>query len=299
MAAPDKSELQTEFTGLDWVLLVGPAFIWGLSFLLMAEGLEAFNPGLVTLMRVGFGFVAVVAMSRERVEFEPQDMPRLAVLGFFWLAFPLTLFPIAQQWIDSSVAGMLNSAMPLATAFVGWMVFSIPTRGVQLVGVLVGFVGILFIGLPTAATDGTSALGVVLVVVAVSSYGVAINMTVPLQQRYGAAPVLRRALSFAVVLTAPYGIYGITDSSWSMRSFAACAVLGLFGTGVAYVMAATLAGRVGAVRTSIITYLVPIVAVLAGVVFRDEMLSPWAVVGTAIVLVGALLASRAAPTLAD
>jgi drug/metabolite transporter (DMT)-like permease len=290
----DASELNANFTRFDWLLLFGPALIWGLSFLLMAEGLEAFNPGLVTLFRVGFGFVAVLAMSRGRTEFAPEHKVRLAAIGFFWLAFPLTLFPIAQQWIDSSVAGMLNSAMPLATAFVGWMIFATPTRGMQLAGVLVGFVGILIIGIPTAATDGTSAIGVVLVICAVCSYGVAINLAVGMQQLYGAVPVLRRALGVACILCAPYGMFGLANSTFALSSMLACIVLGVFGTGVAYVMATTLAGRVGAVRTSVTTYIVPIVAVAAGVLFRDETLSSWSALGTLVVLCGALLATRSA-----
>jgi drug/metabolite transporter (DMT)-like permease len=294
LADLEVSELNADFTRLDWVLLLVPAVIWGMSFLLMAEGLEAFNPGLVTFFRVGFGFVAVLMMAPRRTEFAPEHRLHLAAIGFFWLAFPLTLFPIAQQWIDSSVAGMLNSAMPLATALVGWAIFSTPTRGVQLAGVLVGFVGILIIGVPTATTDSTSALGVILIVLAVCCYGIAINLAVPMQQTYGAAPVLRRALAVACVLCAPYGLYGLSQSTYSSSSLAACVVLGLLGTGVAYVMAATLAGRVGAVRTSIITYIVPIVAVSAGVIFRDEMLSWWAVLGTTVVLFGALLSTRSA-----
>lgn len=294
MAATDASELSADFSRFDWVLLLGPALIWGTSFFLMAEGLESFSPGLVSMFRVTFGLVAVSAMARGPSEFAPEHRLRLAAIGFFWLAFPLTLFPIAQQWIDSSVAGMLNSAMPLATAFFGWVLFATATRGVQLIGVLVGFAGILIIGVPTAATGGTSAIGVVLVIIAVCSYGIAINLAVPMQQLYGAAPVLRRALSVACVLCAPYGIYGLSDSTFAVGSMFACVVLGVFGTGVAYVMAATLAGRVGAVRTSVTTYIVPIVAVAAGVLFRNETLSGWSVLGTGVVLTGALISTRSA-----
>ena len=71
----------------------------------------------------------------------------------------------------------------------------------------------------------------------------------------------------------------------------ACLALGAGGTGIAYALAAELNGRVGAVRTSIVTYLIPIVAILLGVVFRDDSVTVWAIIGTAIVLGGAYTAN--------
>ena len=153
-------------------------------------------------------------------------------------------------------------------------------------------VGILLIGIPEATTAGTNAAGVLLVVVAVCSYGVAVNVAGPLQQRHGSLPVTARALAFATVMVAPFGIWGIPDSTFDWGSLAACAVLGAGGTGLAFAMAATLTGRVGAVRTSIVTYLMPIVSIVLGVVFRDETVSGLAIGGTGVVLAGAYLSSR-------
>ena len=280
------------FAPLDWGFVLGAASIWGGSFLFMAIGLDAFEPGVVTLLRVAFGLLALLAFPGSRAPVPREDLPKIALLGVTWMAFPLTMFPIAQQWIDSSVAGMLNAAMPLLTVLISWSIFHTPTGPRRLFGVAVGLVGILLISVPEASTAGTNAIGVVLVVAAVASYGIAVNIAGPLQQRHGSLPVIARALAVATVLTLPYGIVGIPASSFAWDSLIACVLVGAGGTGVAFLFAANLSGRVGAVRASLVTYVIPIVSIVLGVVFRNETVTIAAIIGTGIVLFGAFLSSR-------
>jgi drug/metabolite transporter (DMT)-like permease len=294
VTTPTTAPEEAPFAPLDWALLLGAASIWGGSFLLMAIGLDAFEPGLVTFLPIAFGATTLLLVPAARASIPRADMGRVAILGLTWMAFPLTMFPIAQQWIDSSVAGMLNAAMPLLTVSIAWLGFRTPTASRSLVGVGVGIVGILLIGIPEATTAGTNAAGVGLVVLAVGSYGIAVNIAGPLQRRYGALPVTARALSFATILTVPYGAYGLADSTFAWDSLLACVAAGALGTGVAFAFAATLTGRVGAVRTSIITYVVPLVSIVLGVVFRNETVSVLAIIGTGVVLCGAWLSSRTA-----
>jgi drug/metabolite transporter (DMT)-like permease len=135
-------------------------------------------------------------------------------------------------------------------------------------------------------------VGVTLALGAVFCYSIAINLAVPVQQKYGSLAVLLRVLLVAAVLTAPYGIWSIPGSTFDWGAMAAMVVLGFFGTGVAFVAMATLTGRVGAPRSSIAIYFTPIVAIILGVVFRDERVAVLAVLGTALVLVGAWITSR-------
>jgi len=292
VTATDLRPEDTPFAPLDWGFVLGAASIWGGSFLFMAIGLDAFEPGVVTLLRVGFGALALVLLPGARRSVPREDLPKIALLGITWMALPLTLFPIAQQWIDSSVAGMLNAAMPLLTVLISWLIFHTPTGPRRLFGVAVGLVGILLIGVPEASTAGTNAVGVGLVVLAVASYGVAVNIAGPLQQRHGSLPVIVRALAVATVLTLPYGIVGIPDSTFAWDSLIACFIVGAGGTGVAFVLAASLTGRVGAVRASLVTYVIPVISIVLGVVFRDETVTIAAIVGTGVILLGAFLSSR-------
>ena len=90
----------------------------GVVFLFIDVGLEAFSPGMVTLIRVGLGAATLALFPSSRRPIDRSDWPRLFVVSVLWVAVPLSLFPIAQQWIDSAVAGMLNGTMPMLTALI-------------------------------------------------------------------------------------------------------------------------------------------------------------------------------------
>jgi drug/metabolite transporter (DMT)-like permease len=281
------------FSGRDWARFVAIGLIWGASFLFIEIGLEAFHPGAVTLLRVGFGALFMSMLPRARsVSIQAEDRPRIVLLAVIWVTVPLTLFPIAQQWIDSAVAGMLNGAVPIFTAIIASVLLrQLPGR-LQIVGLIVGFAGILAIALPSAESGDSAGLGIALVLVATVCYGFATNIVTPLQQRYGSIPVMARMLWLATALLLPYGLFGLSRSSFAWESLAAMMALGFVGTGLAYIIMGGLAGSVGSTRASFITYLIPVVALVLGVVLRDEIVAPVAISGSLLVIVGAILASR-------
>lgn len=285
------------FGRTEWGLLAAIAVIWGSSFLFMAIGLEAFRPGVITLARVALGAATLALFPKARRPVDRADLGRIALLGVVWMALPLLLFPIAQQWIDSSVAGMLNGAVPLTTAAVATVLLGRLPGTRQLAGLAVGFAGVVAISWPSIQDARATAVGTILVLVAVASYGLAANLAVPLQQRYGALPVLLRAQVVALIMVTPFGLLHLPGSSWAWPSALAMLPLGLLGTGLAFVAMTVLVGRAGAARGSVSIYFVPLVAILLGILFRDEQVAPVALAGTALVLVGAWLTSRReAPT---
>jgi drug/metabolite transporter (DMT)-like permease len=288
------------FGTVEWGLLAAVAVIWGSSFVLMEIGLRTFEPGLVTLLRVGFGALGLALLPRaRRTRIAREDLPRVALLGVIWMGVPLLLFPVAQQWIDSSVAGMVNGAMPLTTA--AWsavLIGRLPGR-TQALGLVLGFAGIVAVSLPelpmgalAAAGTGRTALGTGLVFLAIVLYGLSANLAVPLQQRYGALPVLLRAQLAALVLIVPFGVAAIPGSSFAWGPALAMVPLGVLGTGLAFALMATLVGRVGGPRGSVAIYFVPVVAIVLGVVALGEVVHPLALLGTVLVLGGAWLTSR-------
>lgn len=280
------------FGAPEWGLLGAIAVIWGSSFLFMAVGLETLRPGVVTLARLGLGAAALACVPRARRAVERSDLPRIALLGVVWMAIPLTLFPIAQQWIDSSVAGMINGGVPITTAIWSTVLLRRAPGPRQLVGIGVGFVGVVAIFLPELQGSSATALGASLVILAIALYGLAANMAVPLQQRYGALPVLLRAQFAALILVTPLGLWQLPDSTFAWGPVLAMVPLGVLGTGLAFVAMTTLVGRVGGPRGSVAIYFVPVVAVVLGVVVRGEQVAPIAIVGTALVLLGAWITSR-------
>jgi len=279
----------------DWLLLVTAAGIWGSSFLFMDIALDAEHPGLVAWLRplLGLAFMAGVPSARRPVD--RSDNPRLFLLGLLWMAVPLSMFPLAQTWIDSSIAGMMNSGMPVTTLIAGATLFGVVTHRVQVVGVAVGIVGLLMIGIPTASVGDTSAVGVLLVVLAVSCYGVAANIAGPLQRRYGSPAVLLRVLVVASLATTPWGLVGLAGSGFAWSAVAANLAVGVGGTGIAYVAAASLIGRVGPVRMSAVTYVVPVVAAVLGVTVLGETLGALQVSGALVLVGGAWLTTRSGP----
>ncbi|HWB88574.1 MAG TPA: DMT family transporter [Acidimicrobiia bacterium] len=281
------------FTTLDWGRFVSLSLIWGSSFLFIAIGLDAFHPGLVTFLRVALGAAALSAIPRARtVKIDRSDYGSVGLLAAIWVAIPFTLFPIAQQWIDSAVAGMLNGATPIFTAVIATALLRAFPGPLQVIGVAVGFVGILAIALPSAGSGSTQALGVGLVLIATLGYAVSLNIVPPLQQKYGSLPLMASVLKIAVPMVAPFGVIGAFDSSFAWPSLLAVAAIGVLGTGLAFVLMGNLTGSVGATRASVMTYLLPVVAMVLGVVFRSEVISPVAVVGVLLVIAGAILASR-------
>jgi drug/metabolite transporter (DMT)-like permease len=150
------------------------------------------------------------------------------------------------------------------------------------------------ISVPSLSGADASPIGIGLLLMAVVLYGLSANLAVPLQQKYGGLPVMWRVQLFALAMTAPYGLASIPASDFAWDSLVAVAVLGFLGTGWAFVAMTNLIGRAGATRGTVAIYLTPVVAIVLGVVFRDEQVAALAIVGMALVLVGAWLTSRAA-----
>ena len=136
-----------------------------------------------------------------------------------------------------------------------------------------------------------------LIVAALISYGVAVNLARPLQQRNGALPVIWRALGLAVLLTAPFGVPDVLEAHWTPRALAALLTIGAFGTAVAHVMTATAAGRMGATAASATAFLIPVVALALGVGVRHEHVAWLSILGAAVCLAGAWVIRQA--TIAD
>jgi drug/metabolite transporter (DMT)-like permease len=269
------------------------AVVWGASFLLIAIGLDAFTPGMVAWLRLIVAVLVLSALPAVRRSVDRRDWPAVAVVSIAGNAGPALLFAYAEQTIESSLAGMLNAAVPLATASIAFVLGMRSLRRVHVIGLVLGFAGVVMLSLPSSTGSGSSATGVLLVLLAVLGYALTGNVLVPLQQKYGALPVIYRAQAMGVLFVAPFGLTDLEENRFALGSFVAVVVLGGVGTGIARTVQATIAGRMGAPRASIIGYLVPIVAIVLGVLFRDDVLEPLELAGFAVVLVSAFLVSRA------
>ena len=277
---------------MTWLLVVVPGLIWGASFLFIAEGLQAVAPMGVTFVRIAVGFVTLTLVPSARRPILATDRVNTAILGVIWLAFPLSMFPFAELHVSSALAGMMNGATPLFAAVVASLLARrAPSRQVT-IGLAIGFAGAVLIAAPGLSGIGTMSgqtSGILMILSALISYAFAYSLARPLQQRNGALPVIWRALGVALVLTAPLGVPAVLNAHWTPRSLGSLLALGALGTGVAYAMLATAAGRLDATRASANNFIIPVVSLLLGIGIRHEHVSGLSIAGAGVCLTGAWL----------
>ncbi len=276
------------FGAVEWSLLLGTATIWGSSYLWIELGLRSLHPGVVSAARVLLGLLAISVLPAARRPIAREDRGRLVLLGLGWFGLPMVTFPIAQDLgVASSVVGMLNGALPLlTTVFVSLLLQRLPRRR-QVLGVIVGLVGLLIVSVPQLTGARATAVGVAVILGTMAVGSLLVGILVPMQQRYGALAVLRGTLSVALVATLPFAAFGVSRSSLEPLSLLAMIPLGLLSTGLAFVLWVTLVGRAGAGRGSVVSYLVPVVAIVLGGVVLGERVTLSALAGTALVILGA------------
>jgi drug/metabolite transporter (DMT)-like permease len=286
-----REDARAVFAPRDWAMLLGVAITWGGSFLFIDFALEHFAPPLIAFGRIAFGAAVLALLPAARKPVPRSEWPQIALVGLTWMAAPFLLLAIAQQWIDTGLAGMVNATAPLFTALAGaLLVRALPSR-LQGVGLVLGFLGVVAISLPSV-DGGSNLLGVVMVLAAAMLYGLAFNLAAPLQRRQGSLPVTLRAFLVAAAALLPVAAVGAYHSTFAWSSLLAVVALGALGTGVAFIWFTELLGRVGPARAAVAIYIVPVVAVALGAAFNDERVHPAALLGTAMVLGGAYLTSR-------
>ncbi|HZN16347.1 MAG TPA: DMT family transporter [Acidimicrobiales bacterium] len=272
--------------------------IWGSSFLFIKVALEGLAPAQVVLGRLLAGaivLIAAVAVRHGTWPREPRMWANLALLAMVGNVLPFFLFAWGEQRVGSALAGVLNAATPLLTMLIGLALLPEERATlVRFVGLVAGFAGVVVILAPWEVGAGAGALsGKLACLGAATCYGVSFTYTrrFVTGRGYGsselAASQILLASAMALVLVpvvAPDGphLHGSV--------VAAVLALGAGGTGVAYLLYYRLIADVGATTASMVTYVVPVVAVVLGVVVRDEPLTWHMVVGAVVVIVAVALA---------
>ncbi len=284
-------------TGL-FVLL---ATLWGLSFLAIEVGLEALEPVLFAAYRYDAAAVLLLGYALARTsDWRPTGTANLtAVLGggLFLVAGNGFLF-VGQQTVPSGVAAIMQSLVPILTSL--WALGLLPEERVSAtgaVGILLGFVGVGLIVRPDPANLlGEDVVGRALIFLQVTS--VALGGVIVQRAR----PTLDRAalsgwsmLVGALLLHAASAAIGEPFAlPTTVRTGAAVAYLGIFATAVAFFIYFTLLEVRGALETSLVSYLVPVVATVVGVLVLDETMTAATVVGFLVVFAGFVLLKREA-----
>ncbi len=218
----------------------------------------------------------------------------LALMGILNTALPFYLISWGQQYIDSGLAAILNASAPLFTALLAVTVDQAQrVTGLRLVGVILGFGGIVAL-VGFEPEDGNRALlGSLAVVAAAACY--ALGALYAGRRFTGMSPLLVAVgtLLWATLFTLPPGL--AVASSFGWETLVSVLVLGIAATAVGYLLYFGLIAGAGASRAILVTYLVPTMALVYGAVFLDEQVSALAVFGLVLVLAGVALGTRRSP----
>jgi drug/metabolite transporter (DMT)-like permease len=299
---------QLKFTAL--------AFIWGSSFLLMKIGLRSLAPLQISGLRILSGAVVLVALltaSGGRLPRQRRVWGHLMVTGFFLGSLPFSLFALGEERISSALAGIGNSITPIATVMFSLLLLPIDKIAPRkIVGVLIGFVGVLVIMQPWQSQGRPDLLGFAMTLVAGMSYGLGWiytrrflgrvdfgGLTLPAAQMLTSAGQMLLALTIwwltaraRLSLAAPWSVHANTSGGSVLVPLLAVLALGVVGTGIAMSFQYDVVRAAGPTVGSSVTYLIPLVSVALGVLVLGERLAWPQFAGAAVVLGAAVLIGR-------
>lgn len=261
-----------------YFLLVVLAFIWGSSFILMKKGLLHFSSIEVAGLRLTSAGLCLLPFSLAYLrQIKAKDIFPLLVVAFIGNLIPYTLFAFAQTKLESAITGMLNSLVPLFTLIVGLIIYGLKPRWVSVVGVITGLAGavLLIVGNGKGFDDKGNLYGI-LVILATICYAISVNV---LKARLSHMPALATAALPLSFLAIPIGIYLLLQGHLSqikyteevIFSLGAIITLGIIGTAVAMILFNRLIQLASAVFASSVTYLIPIVALMWGIVDGEKI----------------------------
>lgn len=276
------------------------ALIWGASFLLIKVALEGMTAPQLVLGRLSFGIVVLLAvMATQRLPL-PRDLRvwgHLTLLALVANVGPFFLFAWAESGdrVTSGLAGVLNGTTPLLTLVIAMAALPEERATVtRIAGIALGFAGVVtIIGPWRQGTVAGQVLGMVACLGAATCYGISFNYTRRMLSGRGHPPVVLACGQLLVATLVQVVVVAVTDRLAvpdDPKALAAIAALGALGTGFAYLLYYALIEEVGATTASMVTYLIPVVAVALGVIVRHEPVTWNLFAGAAVVITGVALA---------
>jgi len=295
---------RTTRSGGSYPVLLGLiALAWGSSYLFIKIGVETLPPLSLVFMRLLVGLAilgAVVVVTRTPLPRDPRTLGHLAILGAVNIAIPFWLIGWAEQHISSGLAGILQSAAPFFTlVLAASFVHDEHITRDRVAGMAIGFLGILVLSAPNLAEVGTAAgaqrlLGELGVVLASLAYGTGntyarrtLRETRPLVLATGQV-----GWALAMVVALAFLVDGGITLPSVPEAWFAVGWLGSVGTGFAYVIFFRLLTGWGPTRASLVAYLLPVVAVVLGVVVLGETVDATFLAGAVLIVGGIWVVNR-------
>jgi drug/metabolite transporter (DMT)-like permease len=281
-----------------WLVFAALGVIWGVPYFFIKLAVQELSPFVIAWSRIALATVVLLPIAWQRGALRPVTQHMLAIGAFAIVEFviPFSAISLGEQWISSSVTGMLIATVPLTIALISrFFGLHEPLGTWRLVGLVVGFAGVAaLLGFGTLAGPlAWAGVGCMLL----ATLGYAIGPLI-VQRYLGAVDPLgpiAGSLGVAAVLLMPLALLHLPARLPTSRALASVAVLGLVCTALAMVLMFYLIRHAGAARASVITYINPIVATLLGVAILHEPLGLGGIAAFALILAGSWLATRGAP----
>lgn len=263
----------------DWLNFLGLTLIWGSSFILMKKGMDAFSAPQVAAMRI---FIAGIVLSPfaylKRADVRREQLFPIIIMGVFGSGIPAFLFTAAETQISSSLAGILNALMPVFVLLLGILFFRQKHSSINTLGIIIGFAGCAAL-IWFENKVGFSEAGnwyALLVVLAALLYGISNLVIIHYLQNTNALTITSVAFAFMCPVA---GAYLFTTDLFSvfqnhplaLPSFFYICILSILGTAVSWVFYNQLISRAGGLFASTVTYLMPVVAVIWGIIAGEPV----------------------------
>jgi drug/metabolite transporter (DMT)-like permease len=282
---------------LDWLIFLALGFFWGSSYLFIKIGVDhGLQPFTLITFRLFIGFLllaTVVAAARESLPREPRTYGHLFVMGVINIAIPFSLITFAEQTVDSSLAAVINGAVPLFVIVIAALFLKGETVTLNRVaGLVVGFLGVaILVGLDVTDLGSADTVGELALIGATISY--AVGNVYAKAHVHGLRPMIPALFQvfFGLVVTAALAF--LTEHPLAAvpapEAILAVVWLGLLGSGLAYLSYFRILQHWGATRTSMVAYLLPVVGILLGAIVLHEAVSLSTLIGTVLVIGGIAL----------
>ena len=267
--------------------------IWGSSFLMIKYSLDELNPSDIALYRILIGALFVNIFVRTKEKIDKADHIKFVIVSFFWMALPFYMFGIAEQTITSSLAGLINGSTPIFVAFIAVVFYRLRITNLQIIYIFSGFIGVGLITLSGGINELSFNIGSIFALIASISYGIAVNIVEPLIKKYESYIVLKIVMRYASLLSLI--LYGFTASfklPTLQVSLIPMLILGIGGTGIAFLTYYKLLDNIGTISSSFIVYMIPIFSIFFGYQFLNEITYAIQFVGIGVILTSAFLYSR-------
>lgn len=282
-----------------WFILIVLSVVWGSSFILMKRGMEAFSSDEVAGLRISiaFLFLSPLYLKPQQIHFK-KHWKGLVIMGVFGNLIPAFLFTKAETQISSSLTGMLNALTPLFTIIIAYFWFKTRFKPVQLVGIITGLIGAMALLYFNDGGDlSANVIFSLLVVLATICYAISVN---GIKHYLGQMNSVTATLG-AFTITGPIAlaylflrtdfINDLNTKPLALQSLGYVSVLAIVGTALSVIIYNTLIKDAGAVFASTCTYLIPVVAVIWGLL-DGETVNFAQMAGVLVVILSVYLINR-------